>query len=317
MKKKFGLFALCLSLMLAACGGPAPAVEPDEPEEKDEISIELSDKKVSIEAGEEVEVEIENYDDLSKVKVKVEDEDIAECDIDDEIITITGISEGKTKVIVSAKGAEDVSITVKVTEPELPVVVTPAVLFPETPTYVYHFVMDEVTWFNMLDCEPGYEDLAEFFGELQLSIDFYMDFTNTTDTSGNAVLYFDAAGFGRDFTDALSEDDNFRRFVEILMTAEGFDYYDDSMYDQVVDMKDGLISELSEEITDELSDSENMFKMTWNLDANVLTLMTDYEIHSVTIDEYDGSFTLSLYSYDLPNDPLFANGLDMVFYPDR
>lgn len=316
MKKRFGLFALCLSLMLTACGGPAPSVEPDEPDEE-EISIELSDKKVTIEAGEEVEVEIENYDDLSKVKVKVEDEDIAECDIDDEIITITGVSEGKTKVIVSAKGAEDVSITVKVTEPEIPVIVTPAVLFPETPTYVYHFVMDEVTWFNMLDCEPGYEDLAEFFGELQLSIDFYMDFTNTTDTSGNAVLYFDAAGFGKSFTDALSEDDNFRRFVAILMTAEGFDYYDDSMYDQVVDMKDGLISELSEEITDELSDSENMFDMKWSLDANVLTLMTDYETHSVTIDEYDGSFTLSLYSYDLPNDPVFANGLDMVFYPDR
>ena len=316
MKKRFGLFALCLSLMLTACGGPAPSVEPDEPDEE-EISIELSDKKVTIEAGEEVEVEIENYDDLSKVKVKVEDEDIAECDIDDEIITITGVSEGKTKVIVSAKGADDVSITVKVTEPEIPVIVTPAVLFPETPTYVYHFVMDEVTWFNMLDCEPGYEDLAEFFGELQLSIDFYMDFTNTTDTSGNAVLYFDAAGFGKSFTDALSEDDNFRRFVAILMTAEGFDYYDDSMYDQVVDMKDGLISELSEEITDELSDSENMFDMKWSLDANVLTLMTDYETHSVTIDEYDGSFTLSLYSYDLPNDPVFANGLDMVFYPDR
>ena len=315
MKKKFGLFALCLSLMLAACGGPEPAVEPDEPDEE-EISIELSDKKVNIEAGEEVEVEIENYDDLSKVKVKVEDEDIAECDIDDEIITITGISEGKTKVIVSAKGAEEVSITVKVTEPEEPVIITPAIIFPETSTYVYHFVLDEYTWYRMLDNEEGYEDLAEFFGNLQLSLDFYMDFTNDTDNSGDAVMHFDASGFGRDFTDALSDDDNFREFVGILMAAEGYDYYDDSMYDQIVDMKDDLIEGLSDEISDELANSEEMFDFTWTFDGSYLTLEEDYSTYSVPVDEYDGSFTLSLYSYELPDDPIFANGLDMTFYPE-
>jgi hypothetical protein len=313
MKKKLGLFALLLSLMLAACGGNVPEPEPEEDE--DEISIELSDKKVEIEAGEEAEVEIENYDDLSKVKVKVEDEDIAECDIDDEIITITGISEGKTKVIVSAKGAEDVSITVKVTEPELPVVVTPAVLFPETPTYVYRLVMDENIWFNMLDKEVGYEDLAAFFGDLELGLDFYIEFTATSDNSGDAIMYFDASGFGKELSDALTDDDNFRKFVAILMAAEGLDDYDDSMYDQIAYMKDGLIEELSTEIIDELDNSENMYDLTWAVDANILTLMMDYEIHSVPINELDGSFTLSIPSYDLPNDPIFSDGLDMVFYP--
>ena len=312
MKKRLGLFALLLSLMLAACGGNVPEPEPEEDE--DEISIELSDKKVSIEAGEEVEVEIENYDDLSKVKVKVEDEDIAECDIDDEIITITGISEGKTKVIVSAKGAEDVSITVKVTEPEEPVIITPVVVVPETPTYVYRLVMDEVMWYSMLDSEADYEDLAVFFGDLQLGIDFYMDFSNTTENSGDVVLSFDASGFGREFTDALSDDETFRKFVEILMKAEGSDY-DDSMYDLIAYMKDDLIDELSEEITDELSNSENMLDLTWSVDGTTLTLAMDGDSHSVQIDELDGSFTLSLYAYELPNDPLFSNGLDMTFRP--
>ena len=204
MKKKFGLFALCLSLMLAACGGTEPAVEPDEPDEE-EISIELSEKKVNIEAGEEVEVEIENYDDLSKVKVKVEDEDIAECDIDDEIITITGISEGKTKVIVSAKGAEEVRITVKVTEPEVPVVIVPDIKFPETPTYVYHFVPDDDIWFTLLGEEEGTDDFAEFFGNLQLSLDIYIEFGNTTDNSGDAVMYYDATEFVKSLNDALSD----------------------------------------------------------------------------------------------------------------
>ncbi len=316
MKKSFGLFALCLSLMLTACGGPAPLVEPDEPDEE-EISIELSDKKVTIEAGEEVEVEIENYDDLSKVKVKVEDEDIAECDIDDEIITITGVSEGKTKVIVSAKGADDVSITVKVTEPEKPVIITPPVVFPETPTYVYHFVMDEVTWFSMLDCEAGYEDLAAYFGDLGIGIDFYMDFTGEANTSGDAVLYFDASEFGKEFTDALSDEDNFRQFVAVLMNAEGYDYYDDSMYDTIAYMKDELIDSLSEQMTEQLAESENMFRMKWSFDGSTLTLVMDDDSHSAPVDEHDGSFTLSLYAYELPNDPLFYNGLDMVFYPDR
>ncbi len=315
MKKKFGLFALCLSLMLAACGGPEPAVEPDEPDEE-EISIELSDKKVNIEAGEEVEVEIENFDDLSKVKVKAEDEDIAECDIDDEIITITGISEGKTKVIVSAKGCDEVSITVKVTEPEVPVVIVPDIKFPETPNYVYSFVLDEDIWNNMLEDEEGYEDLAEFLGNLQLSLDIYIEFGNTTDNSGDAVMYFDATGFGKAFTDALSDDDNFREFVSILMAAEGYDYYDDSMYDQVVDMKDDIISSLSEGVTGELENSEEMFYMNWSFDGTYLTFEKDYDTYSVPVDEYTGSFTLSISSYDLPDDPIFADGLDMIFYPE-
>lgn len=316
MKKKFGLFALCLSLMLAACGSPAP--EPELEEDEDEIVIELSDKKVEIQAGEETEVEIENYDGLSKVKVKVEDEDIAECDIDDEIITITGISEGKTKVIVSAKGAEDVSITVKVTEPDEPVIVTPAVFFPETSRYTYRFVMDENVWYNMLDSDPLYRELADFLGGLQIGINFYLDFYNDTETSGTAVMIYDVNAFGVDFADALADEDNFREFVSVLMAAEGYDYYDDSMYDALVGMKDELIETLSDEITGEMQNTNNTYDLKWSIDGNVLTLdMGGNDVYSMPVDENDGSFTLYISNEEIGDNPVFYKDLAMEFHPER
>ena len=319
MKKKLGILALCLSLMLTACG--KPAAEPDTKEsDDDEIVIELSDKKVEIEAGEDVEVEIENYDDLSKVKVSVEDEDIAECDIDDEIITITGVSEGKTKVIVSAKGAEDVSITVKVTEgeePATPAVVAPAVDFPQASRYTYTFELSGNVWFNMFDKYEDYRDLADFLGELNIGLDFNMDFKNDTATSGSGVLTYDVEGFGHDFVNALSDDNNFREFVKVLMEAEGYDYYDDSMYDQVVDMKDELIDELDEEIMGEMEDSNESYDFTWSIEGSYLTINIEGESYTVYVDEYDGSFAITLSEADLGYNPIFDGGLNMVFYPER
>lgn len=111
MKKKkkivVGLLALCLmGISLTGCGQ----------ESKDEEEgILLSEQKVRIEVGDEVEVEIENFDDLKRVDVEVEDDDIAEIDFDDEdgIITIEGISPGKTTVTVSAKGEDDVSFKLR------------------------------------------------------------------------------------------------------------------------------------------------------------------------------------------------------------
>ena len=315
MKKKFGIFALCLSLLLTACGGNVAEPETKEADDEEEISIELSEKKVSIEAGEDVEVEIENYDDLSKVKVSVEDEDIAEADIDDEIITITGVSEGKTKVIVSAKGCDEVSITVKVTEPEEPVIDTPAVVFPETSRYAYTFTLDDDIWFTMFEEYEDYRDLASFLGDLQVGIDFYMDFSTTTDNSGSGVLTFDVSGFGQDFVDALSDDDNFSKFVAVLMEAEGYDY-DDSMYNAVVDMKDELIEELSDEITSELEDSDTRYDFKWSFDGSMLTLDMGNETYNVPVDEYNGSFSIYLSEADLDYNPVFDGGLNMTFYPE-
>ena len=315
MKKKFGIFALCMSLMLAACSNPVSGGDVKEPEveEEDEISIELSDKKVEIEAGEEVEVEIENYDDLSKVKVSVEDDDIAECDIDDEIITITGVSEGKTKVIVSAKGADEVSITVKVTEPEPEV---PAVDFPEGSRYVYTFSFNEGVWFSMFEEYEEYRDLSRFLGELEIGMNFYMDFDTDTPTSGTGVLSYDASDFGHNFVDALSDDGAFREFVSVLMEAEGYDY-DDSMYSAVVDMKDELIDDLNDQITGELENTNSSVDFTWYIEGTYLILDIEDERYMVAINERDGSFTISLSDDDLGYNPVFEGGIDMVFYPER
>ena len=63
-----GLFALCLSLVFAACNGPEKEPETSEVETEEDLEIELSDKKVEVDVLDKVEVEIENFDDLSKVE---------------------------------------------------------------------------------------------------------------------------------------------------------------------------------------------------------------------------------------------------------
>ena len=81
--------------------------------------------------------------------------------------------------------------------------------------------MDENVWYNMLDSDPLYRELADFLGGLQIGINFYLDFYNDTETSGTAVMIYDVNAFGVDFADALADEDNFREFVSVLMAAEG------------------------------------------------------------------------------------------------
>ncbi len=315
MKKKFGLLALCLSLMLTACTMPIGS-QPDEPEvreeEEEEISIELSDKKVELEAGEEFEVEIENFDDLSKVKIEVEDEDIAEAEIDDEIITITALSEGKTKITVSAKGCDDVKITVKVTAPP-----APEIDFPASSSYVYTYVFTGDVWFHMFDEYEDYYELAYFLGDLQAGLDFHITFTETGDNTGTAVLTYDPQQFGEDFLEKISDEETFREFVAILMEAEEMDYDEALDYEDVLEMKDELMSSLSEMIVEELERSQADYELSWTLDGTVLTLEMDYSTSSSEINESDGSFTVLVpesYFYD---QYIFDGDLNMTFVPEK
>ena len=316
MKKKFGLFALCLSLMLTACSTPSIGSQQGEPdareEEEDEISIELSDKKVELEAGEEFEVEIENYDDLSKVKISVDDEDIAEAEIDDEYITITGISEGKTKIIVSAKGCDDVKITVTVTAPP-----APEIDFPASSSYVYRYVFSGDVWFHMFEEYEDYRELSRFLGDLQVGMDFHITFKETGDNEGTAVLSYDTQGFGTEFLEKISDEDNFREFVRVLMEAEGLSYNEEEDYDDILDMKDSLMSTLSEQIVGELENSQYDYDLTWSLDGTTLTLDIDYEPYTSEINESDGSFTITIpesYFYD---EYIFDGDLNMIFVPEK
>ena len=318
MRKKFGLLALCLSLMLTACSMPSIGSQNGdsdthrEEDDEEEIVIELSDKKVELEAGEEFEVEIENFDDLSKVKIEVEDEDIAEAEIDDEIITITAISEGKTKITVSAKGCDDVKITVKVTAPP-----APEIDFPVTSGYVYRYYFTGDVWFHMFEEYEDYRDLARFLGDLQVGMDFRVDFKETGDNQGTAVLSYDTDGFGKEFLEKITDDDNFREFVTVLMEAEGIPYDEKEDYDYVLEMKDELMSGLSEQIVGELSDSQYDYDFNWSLDGTTLTFTFDNDTYSTEVSESDGSFSIVIPEEYLYDEYIFDGDLEMIFVPEN
>ena len=317
MRKKFGLFALCLSLMLTACSMPAIGSQgndagsrQEEEDDEEEIVIELSDKKVELEAGEEFEVEIENYDDLSKVKIEVEDEDIAEADIDDEIITITAVSEGKTKIIVSAKGCDDVKITVKVTAPPVP---EPVTEFPEADRYVCKVELTKDVWREIIGFpDDELDEVVEFFAGLNISLNFYLEFTPSSDTEGAAVLGFDMAQFGKDLAEAMDVDENYLQFIGLIADMEG-DTLDESIIDTYLEYKDEMVEAISEDIVGDAE--EYSYDLTYTIDYPTLYLTGEGETRECTI--YDtGTFLLYLDGEDMDG-AFFENGLTMMFEPEK
>lgn len=322
MKKKSGILALCMSLVLSACSLSDIGLQRQDPvieeEEEEEIFIELSDKKIEINAGEEAEVEIENYDDLSKVKVEAEDDDIAEAVIDDEIIIITGISGGKTKVVVSAKGCDDVLISVNVNDPDI----EPAAEYILAPHYESVVYMDDEYWENgyaggIYDEEEHEvaQSMIEFYENVNLGVTFYMDFTIDGDANeGNAVFYMDADKFGQDIVDALYDDEVFYNLVVALCELDGNGTADPELVEMMLEQKDYIVETLAASVAEGYDTSKVTFDVRWKLEGTTLVLIIDGEAYRCELNE-DGSFTIPIHGNVNSENNFFAYDVNMDFYP--
>ena len=112
---KLLLIALVTMVVMAGCDMPFGGGSDKDDKDDDKATIEVSTKKVTVDAGDEEIIEIENYDDLKKLTAEVDDEDIATVEeTDDGEFTVYGISEGKTEVTFSAKGCDDVTVKITV-----------------------------------------------------------------------------------------------------------------------------------------------------------------------------------------------------------
>ena len=305
-------FSLCSMLAFGACSFPGqnsnePVREEEENEDDEELGeIEVSDKKVEIEAGEEFEVEIENYDDLKKVTIEVEDEDIAEAELEDEIITITGISEGKTTITVSAKNCEDFEITVKVTEPEE--LVDPATgdfdgEF-QTGEYLSTFVIPNSVWEQAMGTD------AEYFIEFLSNKEFTFDFIMVVNDDGTALLTYDCDKFVMDFVDYL--DENFIDFMKIVFENEG-QAWSEEYEDAILEMKDGLMDEFRATIDESVADLEDQsVELTWELKDEMIIFTPEGDVEKECEILPDGSFVLSFTADELGHD-MFGDKFDLCF----
>ncbi len=318
MKKKekivVGLLALCLmGISLTGCGQ----------ESKDEEEgILLSEQKVRIEVGDEVEVEIENFDDLKRVDVEVEDDDIAEIVFDDEdgIITIEGISPGKTTVTVSAKNEDDVSFKVTVEESEdarsdadvpddsrsdaddSPSTETPA---PSADQEAEEVAGDYVSSYNLdsdfwIDLMGGDTELADFFVKGNFTLDFIM----SLDSDGTALLHMDTEKFASDFVNFL--DDNYIEFTCMLVERD----WDDLTQEEkeiLESRKDGIISDLEEAMMEDMEVSSDLGTGTWEYADGNLYLTFNGNEKSVPLNS--GSFVI-----DVPNGDTFGLGDDSIVF---
>ncbi len=321
MKKKkkivAGLLALCLmGISLTGCGQ----------ESKDEEEgILLSEQKVSIEVGDEVEVEIENFDDLKRVEVEVEDDDIAEIDFDDKdgIITIEGISPGKTTVTVSARNEDEVSFKVTVEESEdarsdvdepddsrsdadepddSPSTEIPAPSAGQEAEeaagdYVSSYNLDSDFWVDLTgaDAESG-----DFLGNGNLTLDFIM----SLESDGTAQLHMDTEKFASDFVSFI--DDNYTEFM-CMITERDWDDLTQEEKEELESLKDVIISGLEEELIGNMDQSSNLATGTWEYADGTLYLTFDGNEMSVSLDS--GSFAI-----DVPGgDMVGFNGDSLVF----
>jgi len=99
------VITVCVSLI--GCGGRSSGGEKSE--------IKASDDKITIYVGESDIIRIKNYSDLNKLEYEVEDENIAEVEeIDDGEFEVTGKSVGKTNVVISARGYDDLTVKIVV-----------------------------------------------------------------------------------------------------------------------------------------------------------------------------------------------------------
>ncbi|MCR4793070.1 MAG: hypothetical protein K5871_09975 [Lachnospiraceae bacterium] len=114
MKKRFSkklvsvITMMMLVLSLVGCGAK-------------KYNIEVSENKVEVDVDDKVTIEIENYDELEDVNIEVEDDDIIKVKEKKGEITITGLEEGKTNIIITAANSDDeITIKVKVNAPAAP-----------------------------------------------------------------------------------------------------------------------------------------------------------------------------------------------------
>lgn len=311
MKKKkkivIGLLALCLlGISLTGCGQ----------ESKDEEEgILLSEQKVRIEVGDEVEVEIENFDDLKRVDVEIEDDDIAEIDFDDEdgIITVVGISSGKTTVTVSAKDEDDVSFKVTVEESEdarsdadepddsrsdadepddSSSTETPAPSADQETEevagdYVASYHLDSDFW---IDATGADAELGDFLGKGNLTLDFIM----SLDSDGTARLHMDLEKFVSDFVNFI--DDNYIEFMCKLGETDWNDLTQEERA-ELESLKDVIISDLGEAIMGSMDESSDLGTGTWEYADGSLHLTFDGNEERVPLNS--GSFVIDVPSGDM------------------
>lgn len=306
---KLMVLALGSVLAFTACTGntdkPDDTVieedDDDKSEEEELLEIELSEKKVTIEAGETYEIEIENYDDLKKVKIEVEDEDIAEAEIDEEIITITGISEGKTTITVTAKDSEDIEISVKVTEPEI---IIPEVTL-EAGEYIATTTLSDTFWEEAMGSDG--EIFLDFFEGKTISIDFTMYVYE----DGTATMAYNTDQFLTEFIDYI--DDEYIDFMKLILEYEG-EEWDDSYEDYFIDNKDALLDELREELEDSLSSVEDdVLDLTWEEVDGTVTFKFDARTKKEAEIQDDGSFEISFSAIEIGTD-MFGSNLNLHFY---
>ena len=304
-------FSLCSMLAFSACSFPGqPASEPvreEEDEDDEELGeIEVSDKKVNLEVGEEFEVEIENYDDLKKVKIEVEDEDIAEAELDDEIITITAVSEGKTTITVSAKDCEDFEITVKVTEPEEVIPDEPDVPDATVGAGVYTstFVIPDTVWEEAMGTD------AEYFVEFLNGQEFTIDFVMTINDDGTAVLSYDCSQFAEDFVKFL--DENFIDFMKKVFEMDG-EEWDEEFEEAILSMKEELLEEFRKTIVESMEDLEDeAIDLTWEIRDDKICFTPEGDVEKECEILPDGSFVLSFTAEEVGHD-MFGDKFELCF----
>ena len=312
------LFAFTIASMLAftACGtiNEKPSEESTEEDDEEELGeIELSDSKVTIEVGEEIEVEIENFDDLKKVKIEIDDEDIADVEIDDEIITITGLSEGKATLTVSAKDCEDAELTIKVkegegTKPEENNGGQSGDATVETGRYIATYEITNDVWEEALGEDADY--FLSFFGDKVFSLDFVMDINE----GGSATLSYDGKKFVDDFMDWI--DENFIDFMKNMFEQEG-EAWSSEYEDIILESKDDLLEELRTSLETSMeSDYNNTAELAWEIRDGKIVFIPSRDIEKACDILSDGSFILSLTSDELGYD-VFGDTLDLHFCREK
>ena len=311
MKKKLLVAVSMATLVMSLVGCGLSGGEVSGKNDKDaELEIEMSASKVLVEVGEEAEVEIENFDDLKKVEIEVDDEDIAKAELDDDdgTITVEGVEEGKTKIIIIAKGCDEVVVTVKVTESankEDSDTGSGEDIYGsgnESGGGVEHYGGEDTfvgskmlyshyqadipydVWGTLLDMDDTDETttaILEIFKKCEMDFHAEMNLDLTNATYGTGEFVFDVNDLMNQFCEAMRDEDLFIEYMEVIY-GESFDA---ETREAMLDMQDDFIEMM---ITDE-EPIVSEFDWEYDKDSKNLTITEDSRSGVYTVNK-DGSF---------------------------
>ena len=291
--------------------------------------IEVSEHTLTLRVGESSEFEIVDYDDLTGVEIAVEGAEIVDVEMEHGVVTVEGLREGQTDIVISAKeyisdtvtvlvkddadsyekvddgkkddlddrtskkdtGKNDLDVRDHEDRAELPVnEVTVNINDALATKYICDVPASEC---DKLLTDGNYDydvdTMVDYFHRCGVVFHLVYDLEAIDSDYGKGVMTVRLVDAMTQLVDAIREDDAL--YLEMLELGNGGQSFDADTRQEALELKDYVLDMMLEDET--LSDKVSEFTWSYNAESNEITIYADDE--HICLIAADGSFAFEQY----------------------